>query len=105
MAPNMWWRHWLRSHISCMGLWGIRRCRRVAAKEKGDFLPICHKSFTRALFVFRILRMDKKELMDRICEINTTAKTEFLSQFSEEDLTAYLDHLMELNLEELAVCS
>jgi len=55
--------------------------------------------------VFRILRMDKKELMDRICEINTTAKTEFLSQFSEEDLTAYLDHLMELNLEELAVCS
>lgn len=88
-----------------MRLWGIDCSRWRAAKEKGDFLPICHKSFTRAVFVFRMLRMDKKELMDRICEINTTAKTEFLSQFSEEDLAAYLDHLMELDLEELAVCS
>jgi len=49
--------------------------------------------------------MDKNELMDRICEINTTAKTEFLAQFSQEELTAYLDHLMELDLQELAVCS
>ena len=48
--------------------------------------------------------MDKKELIERICQINTTAKTEFLAQFSEEDLATYLDHLMELDLEELAVC-
>jgi hypothetical protein len=49
--------------------------------------------------------MDKKELIERICEINTTAKTEFLAQFCEEDLAAYLNHLMELDLEELVVCS
>ncbi len=49
--------------------------------------------------------MDKKELIERICEINTTAKTEFLDKFSEEDLAAYLDHLMELDLEQVAVCS
>ncbi len=49
--------------------------------------------------------MDKKELIERISEINTTAKTEFLAQFSEEDLAAYLNHLMELDLEALAVCS
>ena len=49
--------------------------------------------------------MDKKELIDRIREINATAKTEFLATFSEKDLTAYLEHLMELDLEELAVCS
>lgn len=49
--------------------------------------------------------MDKTELIERICEINTTAKTEFLAKFSEEDLAAYLDHLMELDLEEVAVCS
>ena len=49
--------------------------------------------------------MDKKELIDCICEINKSAKTEFLAQFSDEDLTTYLAHLLELDLEELAVCS
>ncbi len=49
--------------------------------------------------------MDKKELIDCICEINKSAKTEFLAQFSDEDLTAYLEHLMEVDLEELTVCS
>lgn len=49
--------------------------------------------------------MSKRELIDCICEINKTAKTDFLAEFSQEELSAYLDHLMELNLEELAVCS
>lgn len=48
--------------------------------------------------------MTKRELIECICEINTTAKTEFLADFNEEDLSMYLDHLMELNLKELAVC-
>ncbi|MCD6395774.1 MAG: hypothetical protein J7M40_20000 [Planctomycetes bacterium] len=47
--------------------------------------------------------MSKRELIDCIREINTTAKAEFLARFSKEDLNAYLDQLMELNLEELAV--
>ena len=38
-------------------------------------------------------------------KINKTAKPEFLATFSEEDLNAYLEHLMELDLEELVVCS
>ena len=49
--------------------------------------------------------MTKRELIDYICEINKSAKAEFLATFSEEDLKAYLEHLMELDLEELAVCS
>ena len=49
--------------------------------------------------------MDKQELIERICEINKTAKPEFLSKFSETDLAAYLEHLRELDLEELGVCS
>lgn len=49
--------------------------------------------------------MEKNELIDCICQINKSAKVEFLSKFSEEDLTAYLEHLMELDLEELTVCS
>ncbi len=48
--------------------------------------------------------MDKKELIDCICEINRTAKPEFLASFSEEELKAYLEHLMELDLKELVVC-
>jgi len=48
--------------------------------------------------------MSKRELIDCICEINKSAKAEFLANFSEEQLNAYLEHLMELNLEELVVC-
>lgn len=49
--------------------------------------------------------MDKRELIDCICEINKTARPEFLANFSEEELQEYLEHLMELDLEELVVCS
>ena len=49
--------------------------------------------------------MTKRELIDCICEINKSAKPEFLATFTEEELTAYLEHLMELDLEELVVCS
>ena len=49
--------------------------------------------------------MDKRELIDYICNINKTAKPEFLANFSEEELNSYLEHLMELDLEELVVCS
>ena len=49
--------------------------------------------------------MSKRELIDYICEINKTAKPEFLADFSEEDLNTYLEHLRELDLEELVVCS
>jgi hypothetical protein len=49
--------------------------------------------------------MGKRELIDYICEINKSARPEFLAQFSEEDLNVYLEHLMEIDLEELVVCS
>jgi hypothetical protein len=49
--------------------------------------------------------MSKRELIDCICEINKSAKPEFLANFSEKDLKSYLEHLMELDLEELLVCS
>jgi hypothetical protein len=48
--------------------------------------------------------MSKSELIDCICQINRTARAEFLSTFSEEDLKTYLEHLMELDLDELSVC-
>jgi hypothetical protein len=48
-------------------------------------------------------QMTKRELIDCICEINKSAKPEFLAVFSEEELTAYLEHLMELDLQEQEV--
>ena len=48
--------------------------------------------------------MSKRELIDYICEINKSAKPAFLANFSEEELNTYLEHLMELDLEELVVC-
>ncbi len=47
--------------------------------------------------------MSKRELIDYICEINRSAKPEFLASFSEQDLSDYLEHLMDLDLEELVV--
>ncbi len=47
--------------------------------------------------------MSKRELIDCICEINKSARPEFLARFSEEELNSYLEHLMDLDLEELAV--
>ena len=43
--------------------------------------------------------MTKREIIDCICEINKSAKPEFLADFSEEELNAYLERLMESNLE------
>jgi len=48
--------------------------------------------------------MSKRELIECICEINKSAKPEFLAGFSEEDLHDYLEHLMELDLEEIVLC-
>ncbi len=45
--------------------------------------------------------MSKRELIDYIREINRSAKAEFLATFTAEDLTAYLEHLLDLDLEEL----
>jgi hypothetical protein len=49
--------------------------------------------------------MSKYDLIKFICEINRTAKSDFLERFSEDELSLYLDHLMELDLEKLALCA
>ncbi len=49
--------------------------------------------------------MNKRELIDCICEINKSAKPEFLAGFSEGELKDYLEHLMELDPGKLALCS
>jgi len=50
-------------------------------------------------------QMSKRELIDCICEINKSAKPEFLASFSEQDLNTYLEHLRELDLEDVVVCA
>lgn len=49
--------------------------------------------------------MSKYEIIDCIMELNRSAKTEFLDQFTVEELDMYLEHLMEVDLEEVAMCA
>jgi hypothetical protein len=49
--------------------------------------------------------MSKRELIDFIRAINRSAKAEFLATFSAEDLTTYLEHLLDLDLEELVAAN
>ena len=57
-----------------------------------------------SMLLHGVANMSKSELIDCICQINKTARAEFLATFSEEDLKTYLEHLMELDLDELSVC-
>ena len=49
--------------------------------------------------------MSKYEIIDCIMELNKSAKSEFLDQFTTEELDTYLEHLMEVDLEEVAICA
>lgn len=49
--------------------------------------------------------MSKYQIIDCIMEINKTAKQDFLDQFTAEDLDQYLEHLMQVDLEEIALCA
>lgn len=43
--------------------------------------------------------MSKREIIDRIMEINPSARPEFLAEFSQECLSEYLEHLDEIMTE------
>ena len=49
--------------------------------------------------------MSKYEIIDCIMDINRTARQDFLDQFTVEDLDLYLEHLMQVDLEEIALCA
>ena len=44
--------------------------------------------------------MTKREIIDHIMEINSSARPEFLATFSQESLQEYLDHLTEVLAEQ-----
>jgi hypothetical protein len=54
---------------------------------------------------FRGTGMSKYEIIDCIMELNKSAKSEFLDQFTTDELDMYLEHLMEVDLEEVALCA
>ena len=45
--------------------------------------------------------MNKAELIESIRELNATATVEFLQQFDEQELQAYIDHLLEVEMPQL----
>ncbi len=48
-----------------------------------------------------IQKVSKREIIDFICQINRTAKPEFLARFPVSELSKYLDHLMEIDTKEV----
>jgi hypothetical protein len=86
-----------------IGLWDSRLRQSKALKEMPVWLSILPRSgrFDNPL---RTARMNKNELIECIREINRTAKPDFLSGFTEEQLHDYLEHLMQLDLRDLAMC-
>ena len=45
--------------------------------------------------------MTKYELIQSIRDLNSTASEDFLSQFNEDELTEYLEHLMAVDTSDL----
>jgi hypothetical protein len=76
----------------------------LAIQENSPPRPIC--SCEKPGLGFRWSEiMSKREIIDFIIEINRGAKPEFLAQFPAEELDLYLEHLMELDLEEIVMCA
>jgi hypothetical protein len=85
----------------CVRLWGVGAGWQAVTKGIPHPVPICVTlSRNNHLWSWGHLRMDKKELIEGIREINKGATPEFLASFSDEELRAYLDHLMEADVEE-----
>lgn len=75
-------------------------------QENLCFLPIClHEMEVDLLDFTECCYMSKREIIECILEINRSAKPEFLAQFPKEELDLYLEHLMEIDLEDMALCA
>ena len=49
--------------------------------------------------------MNKIELIEAVRELNSTASFEFLTQFTEEQLQEYIDHLLETDANNLTAAT
>jgi len=78
-------------------------CASQGLKKNRKLCRYCEQPLK--IFIEGFGDMSKRELIDCICEINKSAKPEFLAGFAEDELKNYLEHLMELDLEELLVCA
>ncbi len=96
---------WNTADISCV----FRAAHRIQARFK--IFPIIVRYANRYESRMNnndptgVSDMSKHEIIECIIEINKTAKPEFLDQFTVEDLDLYLEHLMEVDLEEVCLCA
>lgn len=90
----------------CMEVW-MNSFKRdwLCIQEKPMRYPICLQRQEIKYGSWSRTGMSKYEIIDCIMEINKTAKQEFLDQFSLEELDLYLEHLMQVDLEEVALCA
>lgn len=79
--------------------------RKLYSRKKAPISDIVTNDSKATEESFRGTGMSKYEIIDCIMELNRSAKSEFLDQFTVEELDMYLEHLMELDLEEVAICA
>ena len=77
----------------------------LAVQVESVKIPIAYQKVERVIGLEWSATMSKREIIDYILEINRGAKPEFLAQFPVEELDLYLEHLMELDLEDIALCA
>ena len=77
----------------------------LAVQVKSAIFPIAYQNDEWVIGLEWSATMSKREIIDYILEINRGAKPEFLAQFPVEELDLYLEHLMELDLEDIALCA
>jgi hypothetical protein len=91
--------------ISGFWLWGVGAASDEGLKKSYRRCRYCERQKGTCMGNEGFDKMNKRELIDHICEINRSAKAEFLARFSEDELKEYLEHLMELDLEDILVCA
>ena len=81
------------------------RLKKLHSRKKSSFSDTVTNAGKTMDESFRGTGMSKHEIIDCIMELNKSAKSEFLDQFTVEELDMYLEHLMEIDLEEVSLCA
>lgn len=90
--------------MACVLKWGTEIMSEWAIQDSFPSLPIAmSERYAILTFCSGSRRMSKQDLIECIREINRGARQDFLDQFSEQELDMYLEHLMEVDLEEMAL--
>jgi hypothetical protein len=96
------------SQDSSSNIWYVKMGKRNNVRMGNSrFFSLSSDTYVSTICIYNLTigsrRMSKQDLIECIREINRGARHDFLDQFSEQELDMYLEHLMEVDLEEMAL--